>query len=66
MNILLTTQQFSPKNIQISDIKQNKLMNGIFTKVGYRDENTGFNGVYLSFTIENPTTETKEKVYYTP
>lgn len=63
MNLLLAPQHFIPKNIQIGEIKQNKMMNGIFTKLEYKDESMVFNGIYIVFSIENPVCELKEKVY---
>ena len=63
MNLLLTPTQFSPKNIIIGEIKQNKMMNGIFTKMEYKDESLLFNSIYVAFNIENPVCEIKEKAY---
>lgn len=63
MNLLLTPLQFQPKNIQMCEIKQNKMMSGIFTKLEYKDELMVFNGIYIAFSIENPICEQKEKVY---
>lgn len=45
------------------EIKQNKMMSGIFTKLEYKDELMVFNGIYIAFSIENPICEQKEKVY---
>ena len=48
----------------MGDIKQNKLMKGVFTKINYKDENTAFNGIYIGFEIENSTCEVKDKRNY--
>jgi hypothetical protein len=63
MNLLLVPQQFQIKNIKMGEVKQNKMMNGIFTKIEYKEELMVFNGVYIVFNIENPVCESKEKVY---
>ena len=47
----------------MGEIKQNKMMSGIFTKIEYKDEAMVFNGIYVVFQIENPVCDQKEKVY---
>jgi hypothetical protein len=49
MNLAFELNQFYGKHIFFMDTKPNSLIDGLFTKVNYCDEQFTMNGIYLTF-----------------
>jgi hypothetical protein len=61
MNIVLNLNQFNIEDLNIMEMKKNKLMNGIFTKITYNNPDIQLNGVYVKFNINNLALDKKEE-----
>jgi len=65
MNLAMTPSQFSANRIFLMDKKPNSLIDGLFTKINYCDEQMTMNGIYiLSYcaSVTTATTATKQKM----
>jgi hypothetical protein len=54
MNILINPLDFDIKNIFLSEIKDNTIINGVFIKVIYSSNLITLNGIFLLFPIIEP------------
>jgi len=54
MNILINPTDFDIKNIFLSEIKDNTVINGVFIKVIYSSDIITLNGIFLLFPIIEP------------
>ena len=52
MNVIFDINNYNVENVVFLETKKNMLMDGIFTKIIYSDENVSINGIYLSFISE--------------
>ena len=60
MNLAITPNQFMANRIFFMDKKPNSLIDGLFTKINYCDEQMTMNGIYvLSFCVSIPVTKNK-------
>lgn len=53
MNIVLNHNNFNIENINLLKKRNNIVIDGIFTKFTYSDENLTMNGIYLQWTVSN-------------
>jgi len=53
MNIVLNHNDFNIKNINLLKKRNNTIIEGIFTKFTYSDENLTMNGIYLHLPLYN-------------
>jgi hypothetical protein len=60
MNLAMTPNQFMANRIFLMDKKPNSLIDGLFTKINYCDEQMTMNGIYiLSYCASVPATKQK-------
>lgn len=67
MNVIFDINNYNVENVVFLETKKNMLMDGIFTKIIYSDENVSINGIYLTFPISVQGTSrliNKKIIYY--